>query len=41
MVAGRREAEVGGGGMGGEMYFLQPFLPLINPYLSVVPYLLM
>ena len=38
MVAGGRE---GGGGLGRErgrgMYLLQPFSPLINPYLSVFP----
>ena len=37
MVEGGREVEGWGGGGGGEMYLLQPFPPLNNPYLSVFP----
>ena len=37
MMAGGREVEGWGGKGGGGMYFLLPFPPLINPYLSVFP----
>ena len=37
MMAGGREMEGWGGKGGGGMYFLLPFPPLINPYLSVFP----
>ena len=37
MMASGREVEGWGGKGGGGMYFLLPFPPPINPYLSVFP----